>query len=130
MLVLGNETLLAELIGNLVDNSLRYGRPRGVVTVRIVRKPGTVVLEVIDDGPGIGSLSLDTVFNRFQRGDVAADSGAGLGLAIVKEIAERHSASVSCDAPPAGGFRVVVVFPEIEQPAAATAAAASPAGID
>jgi signal transduction histidine kinase len=70
------------------------------------------------------------VINRFQRGDVSADTGAGLGLAIVKEIAERHSASVSCDAPPAGGFRVVVVFPEIEQPAAAMASAASPAGID
>lgn len=129
VLVFGNETLLAELISNLVDNALRYGRPRGVATVRIVRQPGTVVLEVVDDGPGIGALSLDMVFNRFQRGDVTADSGAGLGLAIVKEIAERHAASVSCDSPPQGGFRVTVVFPEIELNATATTSAASPAGI-
>jgi len=120
VLVHGNETLLAELIGNLVDNALRYGRARGVVTVRIERQPGAVVLEVIDDGPGIGALSLDNLFNRFQRGDVTADSGAGLGLAIVKEIAERHAAAVSCDAPPAGGFRVVVVFPQLEPRAAAS----------
>jgi two-component system sensor histidine kinase TctE len=130
MLVFGNETLLAELISNLVDNALRYGRRRGVVTVRIAHNDSAVVLEVIDDGPGIGALSLDTVFNRFQRGDVVADSGAGLGLAIVKEIAERHSATVSCDAPPTGGFRVVVAFSEIERHAAAMAPAATPAGVD
>jgi two-component system sensor histidine kinase TctE len=123
VLVFGNETLLGELLSNLVDNALRYGRRCGVVTVRIAHKGRAVVLEVIDDGPGLGALSLDTVFNRFQRGDVTADSGAGLGLAIVKEIAERHSATVSCDAPSSGGFRVVVAFPEIEPRAVATRAA-------
>jgi len=123
VLVFGNETLLAELIGNLVDNALRYGRRAGVVTVRITRKGHAVVLEVVDDGPGIGSLSSGTLFSRFQRGDVASDSGAGLGLAIVKEIAERHSASVSCESPSEGGFRVTVELPQFEQ----GAGAASPA---
>jgi two-component system sensor histidine kinase TctE len=110
--VLGNETLLAELIGNLVDNAVRYGRRSGVVTIAITRQDGTVVLEVIDDGPGIGSQTTDALFSRFQRGDTTAESGAGLGLAIVKEIAERHSATVSCSSPAAGGFRVTVVFPQ------------------
>jgi two-component system sensor histidine kinase TctE len=111
VLVLGNATLLAELLGNLVDNALRYGRRHGVVTVRIARDQGAAVLEVIDDGPGIGTLAPDALFNRFQRGDVSAESGAGLGLAIVKEIAERHSATVSGDSPEGAGFRVRVAFP-------------------
>lgn len=110
-LVLGNQTLLAELIGNLVDNAVRYGRRSGMVTVGITQKDGTVVLEVTDDGPGIGSLSCEAMFGRFQRGDTTAQAGAGLGLAIVKEIAERHSSAVACDSPASGGFRVTVGFP-------------------
>jgi len=110
-LVLGNATLLAELIGNLVDNAVRYGRHTGIVTVDIARHDDTVVLEVIDDGPGIGSLPAGAVFDRFQRGDASSESGAGLGLAIVKEIAERHLATVSCTSPQTGGFRISVVFP-------------------
>jgi len=125
--VFGNETLLAELASNLVDNALRYGRRSGVVTVRIAHSERGVVLEVIDDGPGLGALAPATVFNRFQRGDVAADSGAGLGLAIVKEIAERHSASVTCESPPGAGFRVTVEFPAAASPRAAAASAAAPA---
>jgi two-component system sensor histidine kinase TctE len=125
VLVFGNETLLAELIGNLVDNALRYGRPRGVVTVRIVRKPGTVVLEVIDDGPGIGALSLDTVFNRFQRGDVTVIRVP----ARPGHQGDRRASLASVSRTAAGGrFRVVVVFPEIEQPVTAMASAATPAG--
>jgi two-component system, OmpR family, sensor histidine kinase TctE len=110
-LVLGNATLLAELIGNLVDNAVRYGRHSGIVTIDIARHDDTVVLEVIDDGPGIGSLPAGAVFDRFQRGDAVSESGAGLGLAIVKEIAERHLATVSCTSPQTGGFRIGVVFP-------------------
>ena len=124
--VLGNETLLSELLGNLVDNALRYGRRGGVVTVRITRSAGRVLLEVIDDGPGLVGLAPETVFNRFQRGDVASDSGAGLGLAIVKEIAERHAAVVACESPAQGGFRVSVTLPELVEPQSAARAAPRP----
>lgn len=117
--VFGNRTLLSELVGNLVDNALRYGRRGGVVTVRVAcRPPATVALDVIDDGPGLGALAPAAMFERFQRGDTAPGSGVGLGLAIVKEIAERHGAQVSCESPPAGGVRVGVVFAQA-QPLAA-----------
>ncbi|HSC00867.1 MAG TPA: sensor histidine kinase, partial [Burkholderiaceae bacterium] len=128
LLVAGNETLLSELLGNLVDNALRYGRRGGVVTVRTARVGSTLLLEVVDDGPGLGTLTPDNAFNRFQRGDAASDAGAGLGLAIVKEIAERHGATVSCESPTGGGFRVTVEFPEFAPRAAAAAAAAAPVG--
>ena len=86
----------------------------GVVTVAVARRAASVVLEVVDDGPGIGSLSAEALFNRFQRGDTGSQCGAGLGLAIVKEIADRHLASVSCDrANESGGFRVTLEFPAL-----------------
>ena len=129
LLVAGNETLLSELLGNLIDNALRYGRRRGgVVTVRTARAGPALLLEVVDDGPGLGTLTPDTAFNRFQRGDAASDAGAGLGLAIVKEIAERHGATVSCESPQGGGFRVTVEFAEFAPRAEAAAAAAEPVG--
>jgi len=116
--VFGNETLLSELIGNLVDNALRYGRRGGVVTVRVAQQGAeTVALDVIDDGPGLGALAPAAMFERFQRGDASSDSGVGLGLAIVKEIAERHGAQVSCESPPSGGVRVGVVFAQRAPPA-------------
>ena len=126
VLVLGNETLLSELTGNLVDNALRYGKRGGVVTVHVGREGRRVVLDVVDDGPGLAGLTPDTVFNRFQRGDVSSDAGAGLGLAIVKEIAERHGATVACESPPGGGFRVVVEFAEATQPQSAPAPLGEP----
>ncbi len=117
--VFGNETLLCELVGNLVDNALRYGRRGGVVTVRVARqRPDAVALDVLDDGPGLGALTPAAVFERFQRGDASADAGVGLGLAIVKEIAERHGAQVSCESPPAGGVRIGVVFAPCAPPSA------------
>jgi len=128
--VQGNETLLAELIGNLVDNAVRYVPRSGVVTVDIGRRGAQPVLEVIDDGPGIGTIAPESLFERFQRGDTApgqpVQSGAGLGLAIVKEIAERHDATVSCASPAGGGFRVTVVFPAAAADDAHRTAAAQP----
>jgi two-component system, OmpR family, sensor histidine kinase TctE len=110
--VLGNETLLAELISNLVDNAVRHVAPQGTVTVQVSRADASVMLSVVDDGPGIGTLAPDTLFERFRRGETANDAGAGLGLAIVKEIAVRHAGVVSCASPPGGGFRVMVRFPD------------------
>ncbi|HTP75040.1 MAG TPA: sensor histidine kinase, partial [Burkholderiaceae bacterium] len=109
-----------------VDNALRYGKRGGVVTVHVGREGRRVVLDVVDDGPGLAGLTPDTVFNRFQRGDVSSDAGAGLGLAIVKEIAERHGATVACESPPGGGFRVVVEFAEATQPQSAPAPLGEP----
>jgi len=114
--LLGNETLLAELISNLVDNAVRHAPARGTVTVQVSRADASVVLDVLDDGPGIGALSPDRLFERFRRSDAHDDAGAGIGLAIVKEIAERHSGVVSCASPPAGGFRVSVAFAAAPQP--------------
>jgi two-component system sensor histidine kinase TctE len=106
----GDETLLRELLNNLLDNAIRYGRADGQITVQVESGP-SVRLIVEDDGPGITPQELGKVFERFYRIPGSPGDGCGLGLAIVQEIAELHGARVRIDAGRHGrGTRVVVSF--------------------
>ena len=135
--VTGDRAALRTLTDNLVDNAIRY-TPSGRVTVRVAREgrgpgehregrgpgehregrgPGEhregdkAVLEVEDTGPGIAEAERERVFDRFYRGEAAAEGGTGLGLAIVKRIAERHGGQVELlDARQEAGLRVRVTF--------------------
>ena len=109
--VLGNETLFAELLGNLVDNALRYGRDGGRVTVATRRVGAEVLLTVSDDGPGLADAERAQVFERFYRSDSSSHSGAGLGLAIVREIAERYQGRLDLHSLPGQGCRFELRFP-------------------
>jgi two-component system, OmpR family, sensor histidine kinase TctE len=112
----GSEVLLSELLGNLIDNSVRYGRPGGRVTVSTTRAPDSIVLTVADDGPGFPAEERTRVFERFFRTDSSAGGGAGLGLAIVKEIAGRYAAKLSLETIEGEGSRFIVAFPREASP--------------
>jgi two-component system sensor histidine kinase TctE len=109
--VFGTKVLLSELLGNLIDNSIRYGRAGGRITVRTERAADAIVLSVADDGPGFSARERKRAFERFQRANASADSGAGLGLAIVREIAERYTATLSLETDEGQGSRISVAFP-------------------
>ena len=85
---------LEQVLGNLVDNAIKYGRPQGSVTVGAsARVGGQVEVFIQDDGPGIPPEALERVFERFYRVDKARSreqGGTGLGLAIVKHIVQSH----------------------------------------
>jgi len=103
---------LRTLLGNLVDNALRYTPEGGTVQVRVDARDGESVLEVEDSGPGIPAHERERVFDRFYRGSAAQGTGTGLGLAIVKRVAERHGAKIElADGAQGRGLRVVVRFP-------------------
>jgi signal transduction histidine kinase len=109
--VLGAEEELRSLLENLVDNALRY-TPSGSVTVRAAARGSEAVLEVEDTGPGIAPAERSRVFDRFYRGEGAAEGGSGLGLAIARRIAERHGGRIElADASPGRGLLVRVVLP-------------------
>lgn len=91
----GDPDSLGIMLGNLVDNAIRYTPPGGRVDVRIVAHGVHVLLQVIDTGPGITPEEQARVFDRFYRGDESNASGSGLGLAIVKSIADQHHAHIS-----------------------------------
>ncbi|WP_337056236.1 sensor histidine kinase [Pseudomonas sp. USHLN015] len=105
--VMGEPTLLNELLSNLVDNALAHTPKGGNVTLRVL---APAVLEVEDDGSGIPAEDRDKVFERFYRRSSQA-SGAGLGLAIVGEICRAHLAEISLHDGISGGLRVRVSFP-------------------
>lgn len=78
--------LWRSLLGNLVDNALRYC-PRGSrIGVRLAEDADGVQLQVADDGPGIAEADRPRVFERFWRADQTGASGSGLGLAIVRQV--------------------------------------------
>jgi len=108
--VLAEPTLVGRLIGILLDNALRYGHPGGRVDVRVRREARFAVLEVEDDGIGIGEQEIERVFDRFYRGGRARahrSDGSGLGLAIAAWIAARHGGRI--DVASGGGERGTLI---------------------
>jgi two-component system sensor histidine kinase TctE len=111
--VVGDALLLRELLGNLIDNALRYGRRDGVVTVSLESSDdASAVLAVSDDGAGVPEQLWPRLGERFFQVDGGRRDGSGLGLAIVREIAERHGAIVEFGYGLNGrGLRAEVRFP-------------------
>jgi two-component system OmpR family sensor kinase/two-component system sensor histidine kinase QseC len=110
--VLCDRVEIRMLMGNLLDNAVRYTPPGGKVDVAIKVSSGSASLDIIDSGPGIPEKDLPKLFDRFVRLGTADMDGSGLGLAIVKAIASRHSLKVNVRNRQDGtGLLVAVVFP-------------------
>lgn len=112
-IVIGDAGLLRQLIGNLVDNAIKFTH-HGRVDVTVRRDGDTAVIDVVDTGPGIDDGDADRLFDRFFRGDPAharESEGTGLGLAIVRSIARVHGGTVSAHARPEGGSIFSVRLP-------------------
>lgn len=90
----GNDFLLHEMLGNLIDNALRYTQNGGHVTVRIKHARDGIKIEVEDNGPGIPENERDAVLERFHRVLGTGVDGCGLGLAIAREIVLRHGGGI------------------------------------
>lgn len=102
--------LLEELLGNLIDNALRYGTGARLIGLKVTPNPPSLVIE--DDGPGIDPADSERVFEAFYRSPKVNKAGSGLGLAIVREIARAHGAWWSLlSRPDFPGTRISVVFP-------------------
>ena len=112
----GNETLLAVLVRNLVDNAVRYSPPSARIQVAVHGQGGQVVWRIDDSGPGLAEADRQRLGERFFRVPGSAESGSGLGWSIVRRIAAVHrmtlqversvalgglAVSVSCQASPA-----------------------------
>jgi two-component system OmpR family sensor kinase len=99
----GDPDALRVLVGNLIDNAIRYTPAGGSVEAAVrPRSDGWTVVEIRDSGPGVAPGDRARVFDRFYRGTSTGTGGSGLGLAIVKAIAERHRAVVTLNDPPDG----------------------------
>ncbi len=124
VMVWANQHVLVTLIGNLVDNAIRYIPAGGVVTVRVAQNAGGfTLLRVEDNGPGIPAAERERVFERFYRLSGSELDGCGLGLAIVRELVDACGATIELSSPAVGtGLVVTVSFPPPPtRPAAASA---------
>lgn len=102
--VRGSRDQLQQLLGNLIDNALKYTLPGGAVAVSSLRDQEeieglhTVILRVRDTGIGIAPQDLPHVFERFWRADRARPAGgSGLGLAICAQIAQAHGGTLTVE---------------------------------
>ena len=105
---------IAQVLGNLVSNALRFTPAAGTIALTATPQAGGVVLGVRDTGSGIAAADLPHVFERFYRADSArqqADGSSGLGLAIAKGIVEAHAGTIAVESAPGAGTRFTIVLP-------------------
>jgi signal transduction histidine kinase len=112
--VLGDPALVQRLLANLIDNAVRYNRPKGWVEVETSTSSAGTTLCVTNSGSVVPPEAVEGLFEPFHRlgAERVADNGHyGLGLSIARAIATAHGATITADAPPDGGLVVMVVFP-------------------
>jgi signal transduction histidine kinase len=110
---------LAQVLGNLVENALRYTPQGGSVTLRAHDGGnGNVLMEISDTGPGIAPADLPLIFDRFFRSDRARareTGGSGLGLAIVQRLVEAHGGRIDVESEPGRGSTFRISLPAMDR---------------
>ncbi len=105
---------LALAVSNLVDNAIKYGIEGGSIRLGGRSEGSVIVIEVVDDGPGIPAEHLPRIFERFYRIDKGRSrdlGGTGLGLSIAKHIVESHGGTIHAESRLGVGTRFVIRIP-------------------
>jgi signal transduction histidine kinase len=102
--VRGDRERLRQVIQNLVDNAVKYSSAGGRVQVNALADDGHVLIDVVDEGPGIAPEDHELIFEKFGRSSGgAAKPGTGLGLFIARSIAEAHGGTLDVQSVPERG---------------------------
>jgi signal transduction histidine kinase len=109
----GDEARLRQVLGNLIDNAVKYSPEDGEVEVRASEARGGVEVAVRDSGPGIPLEHQARIFEKFGRVDIPGPSkpGTGLGLFIARSIAEAHGGTLAVSSLPGEGATFVLTLP-------------------
>lgn len=104
---------LRRAIVNLIENALRHASDTGPVELTLSREEGSLVIAVLDRGPGIAAEDAERLKQPFTRGEAARSNagGAGLGLAIVERIARAHGGRLELLPRSGGGLAARIVLP-------------------
>lgn len=112
-MVMGSPIRLRQMIGNLIENAIKYTPSGGHVRVEGEAEAEQVILRVRDDGPGIPPADQPYLFDKFYRASNVPDdlSGTGLGLSIVKSIVDNHGGRIWVESKLGEGTTFTVVLP-------------------
>lgn len=115
-LVFGDPIRLRQMIGNLLDNAIKYTNPGGQVEFEAHSEDDQVILRIKDNGPGIPRGEQPFLFDRFFRASNVPEDvpGTGLGLSIVKSILDNHNGRIWVDSREGEGTTFTVVLPKAE----------------
>jgi signal transduction histidine kinase len=104
---------MAQVLGNLVSNALRYTPGNGQITLAAENGSHQVILKVQDTGSGIDPEDLPNIFRRFYRGDRSRqqNGASGLGLAIARSIVEAHGGTIAVESVPGQGTTFLIRLP-------------------
>ena len=110
----GHRGRLQRLLGNLLDNAIKFTPEGGVITLSLLQKGSEIVLRVSDTGCGIAPEDIPHVFRRFWRSDSSRTlPGNGLGLALAKAIVTSYAGTISCESTPGKGSTFTISIPII-----------------
>jgi two-component system, OmpR family, sensor histidine kinase KdpD len=105
---MGDAGLLERVLSNVIDNALRYA-PASMVRVNAGQVGPRVLINVIDEGPGVSKGAADEMFQPFQRlGDFDTTTGLGLGLSVAKGFVEAMSGTITASDTPGGGLTILI----------------------
>ncbi len=118
VMVMADRKTLAQVLWNLIINSIKYGREQGETHISFAAAGDKVLVEVADNGIGITPDELPRIFERFYRGDRSRTretgwlGGSGLGLSIVKHILEAHGEQITVRSQPEQGTTFSFTLPK------------------
>jgi signal transduction histidine kinase len=112
--VVGDDSRVRQVIGNVVDNARRHAT--SLVEVTIEARGDRIVVVVDDDGAGVPEDDRARVFDRFARGTQPRGTGSGLGLSVARELAAADGGTVEVTDGPLGGARFEIAYRAAEEP--------------
>lgn len=121
LLVLGDRSLLTQVLVNIIGNAVKYSGEGTSITCLLSERPGKdgkplAACSITDEGPGIAPEHRQVIFERFQRGPMGAGRqipGVGLGLSLVHTVITRHKGEIECDSVPGEGATFTILLPMI-----------------
>ena len=113
--VIGDRDRLEQVLGNLMENAVKYSPEGSEITVTVEERGDQLVTSISDRGIGIPADELGQVFERFHRGRQVSSTnygGLGLGLYITKQIVERHGGTIWVESREGSGHDVLLLAPD------------------
>lgn len=114
----GNKVSFEEVIGNLLGNAVKYSKPKGLITLKLINRGYKIRIEVSDEGVGIPNKEMKQIFDEFYRASNVKGTeikGSGVGLSLVKMIVARHGGKIWAENSKEGGAKFIIDLPKKTQ---------------